>query len=619
MKIFKAILPPLAILMIIKLLMLGSFFAKIEHLAQDSLFRIRGAQKLSDQIVIVEIDDETFSALDERYPFPREYYAKLIDNLNLAGAKLIVFDLEFTESSDSFDDELLAQTAAKHQNVVFAGKIIYGSSADTHQQLLSPIGPIMLQKISWGLVNIGTDEDGVMRRYSLFHDYAKTPQYTLGITALANLRVYQDDWAKHIHNANGYLQLTDKKIPIINHNETLINFFGPAHHFPSFSFSSVLDDSLQAMPGYMGFEMDEFYELAESGAFRGKIVLVGANTAELHDYFSTPFSSRIQTPGVEIHANFMEMVLQEKYLHALNFWLYLTIQILLAILLWILWNHIKPLWGALILIISSAAVYLGAYLLFNHLSMLMPILQSIILLSILYLIALVRHYLLSIKEKRFIRNAFQQYMAPELVDKLLKDPKSLQYGGSLQEVTVLFSDIRSFTSYSEKHKPEETVQILKEYLTAMVDTIVENEGIVDKFVGDEIMALFGTPVALPNPALSACKTALQMRERLSKLQQKWREEGREDFEIGIGINTGQAVVGNLGSEQIFDYTAIGDTINLGARLEAINKEYDTTNHIIISEFTYAQVENLVIAKYLDEVKVKGKDNAVKIYELMGIK
>ncbi|MDD2230286.1 MAG: adenylate/guanylate cyclase domain-containing protein, partial [Candidatus Cloacimonetes bacterium] len=178
--------------------------------------------------------------------------------------------------------------------------------------------------------------------------------------------------------------------------------------------------------------------------------------------------------------------------------------------------------------------------------------------------------------------------------------------------------IRDFTTYSENHSPQETVNILKEYLTAMVNVIVANQGILDKFVGDEIMALFGTPVALPNHALSACTVALQMRAKLSELQQKWEAEGKGSFEIGIGINTGQAVVGNLGSEQIFDYTAIGDTINLGARLEGINKEYETTKHIIISEFTLELVKDQVKVRYLDEVKVKGKNEAVKIYELLDL-
>ncbi|MCD8479032.1 MAG: adenylate/guanylate cyclase domain-containing protein [Candidatus Cloacimonetes bacterium] len=257
--------------------------------------------------------------------------------------------------------------------------------------------------------------------------------------------------------------------------------------------------------------------------------------------------------------------------------------------------------------------------LFSSRNILIPIMQSASAFALLYILSLILHYLKSLKEKQFIRSTFQQYMAPELVNELLKNPHKLSYGGSYQELSVLFSDIRSFTTYTESHQPAETVEILREYLTAMVSVITRNKGTLDKFVGDEIMALYGTPLPLENHALYACKTALEMRDTLTQLQEKWRSEGREIFEIGIGVNSGGAIVGNLGSEQIFDYTAIGDTINLGARLEAINKEYDTAKHIIISEFTFDLVKDHVEARYLDEVKVKGKNKAVKIYELVGIR
>jgi len=619
MKHLKVILPPLGILILIKLLFLAGFFDKLEFMAQDTLFRIRGPQPITEEVVVVGIDDASFNALKERWPFPRSHYAKLIENLTRAEARLIVFDIEFTEPSHHEYDEFLAQTAAAYQNVVFAGKIIDAGGMGIHQQLYAPIPAITDQGLSWGVVNLGVDPDGVMRKYALFHNFDKEPQYTIGVASLANYRVYQENWSQHIRHEDGKLGVADKLIPLHNHNEALINYFGPARYFPYLSFSSVLDDSTVAMPGQMGVETDDFEEILASGFLKDKIVLVGADTAELHDYFGTPFSASDWTPGVEIHANFIEMVLQGKYLAHINPWIYLGIEVLLLVLLWFVFRKLKPQWGAILVLVFIAAHFAVSYLVFLKLGLLIPIVQTALIFLLVYLVGLISHYLASLKEKRFIRNAFQQYLAPELVDKLLKDPKSLKYGGSLQEVTVLFSDIRSFTTYSENHKPEETVQILKEYLTAMVNTIVANDGILDKFVGDEIMALYGTPVPLPNPALSACKTALQMRDKLTELQQKWREEGREDFEIGIGINTGPAVVGNLGSEQIFDYTAIGDTINLGARLEGINKEYQTSKHIIISEFTLEKVQDLVETRYIDEVKVKGKNKAVKIYELIALK
>jgi adenylate cyclase len=255
---------------------------------------------------------------------------------------------------------------------------------------------------------------------------------------------------------------------------------------------------------------------------------------------------------------------------------------------------------------------------FIHLHLVFPILLSIFIVLIIYVASLLANYFKTNKERKFIRTAFSRYMSPELVKELLKNPKNLQYGGVQRELTVLFSDVRSFTPYAESHSPHETVAVLQEYLTAMVDIIFANDGILDKFVGDEIMALYGTPLALQNHALAACKTALAMHDRLKELQAKWISEGKDPFDIGIGINTGTVIVGNLGSEQIFDYTAIGDAINLGARLEGVNKEYHTAKKIIISEFTYEKVKDLVKANYLDAVNVKGKEETVKIYELIDV-
>lgn len=613
----RSFLLALIIIVLVKILFLFPSFHSLDFKAQDSLFKLRGPRNPSEEIVIIGIDDASFSALNISWPFPREYHAKLIENLSLAGARLIVFDVEFTENSSPGADALLAEVAAHYDNVIFAGKVLRGSDPGSPDQLLTPIPEIMAFQTPWGLVNMSSDSDNVIRNYDLFELHDSSPYYSLGVAALANSRLYQSDWQKHIRIRDGRLEVADYKIPLSARNRALINYYGPAGTFPSISYASVIDDSTVSMPGYQGFEFDEFYEIMESGILKDKIVLVGATIDELHDKFPTPFGGN-WTPGVEIHANFLSMAIQKDHLFNVNFWLYLCIELIILLLFWSIFRILKPQLSAPILILLIGLQFLLAYHLFARYSMLIPILQTAVSLILIYIASLLCHYLDTMKEKRFIRQAFQQYMAPELVHELLKNPKNLSYGGSLQEITVLFSDIRAFTTYSENHTPEETVNILKEYLTAMVNVIVENKGILDKFVGDEIMALFGTPVTLPNHALSACKVALQMRARLSELQQKWESEGKASFEIGIGINTGQAVVGNLGSEQIFDYTAIGDTINLGARLESINKEYETSKHIIISEFTLQHVKDQVKVRYLDEVKVKGKNKAVKIYELIDL-
>jgi len=616
---YRSFFLPVLILIILKIIFLIPVFDSLEYKAQDSLFHMRGPRQISEDIVIIAIDDESFSALNTTWPFPRDYHAKLIENLSEAGAKLIIFDIEFTENSRYPEsDKLLADAAAASNNVVFAGKVLHGKTHDDPDQLLTPIGDIVANGSPWGIVNMNSDSDNAIRKYSLFEEMDNHKYYSIGVAGLANSRLYQSDWADHLHSEDAHLTVANHKIPIYKHNKAIINYYGPASSFPHISYASVIDDSTMAMPGYQGIEFDEFYSIRDSGILQDKIVLIGATIDELHDKFPTPFGGE-WTPGVEIHANFIEMVQNGDYLYAVNPWLYMLLEFVALLLLWFAFRKLKPQLSVLALLILFALQYLLAYYLFERQSYLIPIVQPVLALLFIYVASLICHYLDSLKEKRFIRQAFQQYMAPELVSELLKNPKKLSYGGSLQEISVLFSDIRSFTTYSENHSPEETVNILKEYLTAMVNVIVENQGILDKFVGDEIMALFGTPLPLPNHALNACKVALQMREKMTELQEKWRSEGKESFEIGIGVNTGSAVVGNLGSEQIFDYTAIGDTINLGARLESINKEYDTPKHIIISEFTYEHVKELVEVRYLDEVKVKGKNKAVKIYELINLK
>jgi len=608
----------LGVLLLIKVLFLYPFFTSLEYKAQDSLFRFRGKRPLSDKIAIVAIDDATFSSLNITWPFPREYHAKLIDNLIKAGAKQIVFDIEFTESSNEESDESLALSAAMANNVIFAGKVLHGQSPIEPSQKLTPITPIINYDLPWGIVNMSADSDGFIRKYILFEEFDKEPVYSIGIASLANLRVYQPDWDAHIKLSSQALHLSDKIVPVFKHNNAIINYHGPAGTFDSYSYSSVLDDSTFSMPGFQGAELDEFNDILASGVLKDKIVLIGATIDELHDKFPTPFGGEWMA-GVEIHANFIEMVLSGKYLKTINLWLFLLVEVLVLLWLWLLFKLLKPQFSALALAILILVLFGIAFILFTKLSILIPVVQATLLLIAIYVASIFSHYLETMKEKRFIRHAFGQYLAPELVNQLLLNPQSLKYGGSLQEISVLFTDIRSFTTYSESHSPQETVNILHEYLTEMVKVIIDNQGILDKFVGDEVMALYGTPVPLPNHALNACKTALQMRERLTALQEKWKTEGREPFEIGLGINTGMAVVGNLGSDQIFDYTAIGDTINLGARLEGINKEYETEKHIIISEFTLEKVKDLVEVRYLDEVKVKGKNKAVKIYELIGLK
>ena len=250
--------------------------------------------------------------------------------------------------------------------------------------------------------------------------------------------------------------------------------------------------------------------------------------------------------------------------------------------------------------------------------LLVPVVYPLIALGLAFVAITIHQFFTEERQRMFTKKAFQQYVSPEVVERIMDDPKALQFGGEMRELTVLFSDIRDFTTFTERHDPHLVVAMLREYLTHMTTIVLEEGGTLDKYIGDAVMAEFGAPIAYPDHALRACRAALKMHAEVTRLQAKWAAEGKEPFRIGLGVNTGHMVVGNLGSEQLFDYTVIGDEVNLGARLESLNKEYQTSTQIIISEATYEAVKADVEVRQLGEVKVKGKTRPVVVYELLSL-
>ena len=219
------------------------------------------------------------------------------------------------------------------------------------------------------------------------------------------------------------------------------------------------------------------------------------------------------------------------------------------------------------------------------------------------------------KEKQVIKGAFQQYLAPSVIDELLKNPDKLKLGGEKKELTIFFSDIRGFTTLSEKLTPEQLVQLLNEYLSEMTDIVLKKNGLVDKYIGDAIMAFWGAPLDNPKHAESAAETVIEMKRKLEELQKNWKTRGMPVVNIGVGLNTGNVIVGNMGSKQRFDYTVMGDTVNLASRLEGTTKEYGVLS--IVSETTYDKIKDKgFVCRELDFIKVKGKNKPIKIFELV---
>jgi adenylate cyclase len=606
----------------VAILNLLGLFKNLELKSYDLRMRLRGSIPVEESgIVLVTIDDQTFTSLKKKWPFPRSYFARVFNNLAEAGAALIVVDVEFTEPSDagSRDDLDLVETIKKYPNIILAGKLVteFGSHKTVNRYPMKPVKQFLRAGAKWAYANVYLDEDGFIRRYNLFQDLHGQTYFPLTIEALLYLQNLAHD--KIITNDNDFFKIGNFSIPTYELNSMIINFTGPAGHFPTYSMVNILDDSRFTLPDE-DEDTDVFDIYKEEGIFKDKIVYVGASADELQDNKLTPFFNydgiKQMMPGVEMHANAMYTIINNIYIKPVGSWIVFLIISIFATVVLLISTKLKPTTGLLIGLGVFLIFLIFCSWAFIRVSIWIPFVYPVICFITNYGVNIVYHILVEQREKGRYRKTFQQYVARSVVDTMLATGELPKFGGERKVLTVLFSDIRSFTTYSEKYPPEVVVHRLTEYLSSMVDVIFKNEGTLDKFVGDEIMALFGAPYYYENHAERACNTALEMISELRHIQIKWSQQQMEYFQIGIGINTGKVIAGNLGSIQLFDYTVIGDEVNLGARLEGANKQYSTT--IIISDSTYQEVKDKVIARELDNVRVKGKKRPVKIYELRGM-
>jgi adenylate cyclase len=392
------------------------------------------------------------------------------------------------------------------------------------------------------------------------------------------------------------IRIGDIDVPTDESGRMLVNYAGPPKTFPHYSISDILQGRLSP-------------EL-----FQGKIVIVGATAIGINDIRVTPYSTVY--PGTEIHATIIDNILHGNFIRRPGWTALFDLSAIIFVGLFtgIIIPRVKAVQGTVLGTAIIAAYILLNYLIFARYSLWLNLVYPVLTGVTAYLGITIYKYVTEEKEKKKIRGAFQYYLTNSVINEMLKDPSKLKLGGDKKDLTVLFSDIRGFTTISEKLSPEELVRLLNEYLTAMTNIVFKYEGLLDKYIGDAIMAVFGAPLDQPDHAERACRTALEMTAELGKLQKKWESEGRPVIRIGVGINTGDMVVGNMGSDMRFDYTVMGDSVNLGARLEGINKEYGTS--IVISEYTHEKIRHKLFCRELDSVRVKGKHVPVKIYELI---
>jgi len=649
-------------------------FQGLENKTYDLRFRLRvgqvGEQDIED-VVIVDIDDASLAQLGRFQNWPRLYHAKVADYLKSGGAAAVAFDIFFVESDSlkpdmvqlfedtkseavqerlqsflpakqvdgktpeviravlenwGFDQDFGAvteQTGIVYFPFYFTTGKLRDSSDLVTRHWAYKISPEAIQKYQYissqgdlykigmmtapvpvllgsargtGYYNIEPDDDGVARRQPLFLALADRAYPSMDFQIILN-KLGIDKKAVDVVPGR-YIKAGDKlRIPVDQDGRMLITYFGQYRKFRYISYAEVLTEQIPA----------EY--------FKDKIVIVGATAAGLMDLRVVPFSNVF--PGPEIHANIMETLLTGKFVKVVPWHIQLAILVLIGLLTVFVSLRFKPMIAGLVLLGIIIAYFVTAITIFDQALIWIEMVRPLAVILFTNMAILGYRYLTEEKQKVWIKNMFQGYMSKDLVDKIMANPNLLAMGGDKKEITVFFSDIKGFSSFSEKlGTPERLIALINEYLGAMSDVVLEHGGYISKYEGDAIMAFWGAPTEDPHHAATCIKCVWAMNQRLKVLNADLAKRQMPNLFTRFGINTGLVTVGNVGSERKKSYTAMGDSVNLGSRLEGANKEYGTA--IMMSEFTYEKVKGLFPVRELDMLRVVGKEHPVRVYELLGL-
>jgi adenylate cyclase len=535
-------------------------------------------------ITIVGIDEASFAQIGQQWPWPRRMHAELLEQLNRAGALVVAFDLVLAEKSNDEDDRLLAQAIGKAGNVIMAADMAYQESQYARQWLrVEPLNEFKAAGAASGLANVSLDGDLVVRSMPEGGDVF---------------------WREIIRRANQRQPGLLEEPPALDRR--LIRYVGPDHTFPYVSY-------------YQALHADS--ELP-SEIFKDQIVLVGRDVkaspeagAAQADLFATPFAGWTGwlTPGAEIHANILESAISRAGIAKLSFAWSFALLALVTMLSAALMRHWRPIRSAaagLLLILVIAATDWG---LFAHWGFWLPALAAMLGVVAVYAGFGGYAFLTEQRQRRETRRAFSMYLAPEVVEQIMAHPEKLALGGERRDITLLFTDLAGFTQLSEQLDAEHVAQLLNLHFSQMTAIIKRHGGTVNRFIGDAIMAFWGAPLADNNHALNACLAARDMQLQMKKQRDDLVKQGLPALWMRVGIHSGTAVVGNLGSADRFDYTAIGDAVNLASRLEGVNKLYGT--EILLSAETAQRIGQALELRQVDRVIVKGKSAAVDVFTI----
>lgn len=552
----------------------------------DFFFLLRGPVKPPDEIVIIAIDEASFGVLGLQWPWPRGLHATLIDTLFKEGARTVALDMIFSETSDPEEDRILADSVAHHPALILAADInLIEDATYARETIVGPHPTLITPQTLIGSINLPVEPDGFIRNTNFEQNGTISPMALMAGNQFSK-------------NSKG-LQAP---------GGTRINYFGPARTIKTISYYQALEPGTHLPRGFLN----------------GKLVFVGfstQNTSDIGntqpDHFPVPFTrwKGGYMPGVEIHATTAANLLQGNLI--LQFPVLWTL--IIGGFLWagmgIVFFRMKPLIGGGALLLAGSLLLSVSCFLLSRKAIYVPVIYVGIPMTAVYIASPFVHYFESWREKNYIQKAFSTYVAPSVVKQLIEFPEQLKLGGEEREITAFFSDIQGFSTISEQLSPQKLVELLNEFLTEMTDIILDYKGTVDKFEGDAIIAMFGAPNILENHAEAACSASIEMQKRLVELRKSLRLRGMPELKMRIGLCSGKAVVGNMGSKHRMDYTMMGDTVNTAARLEGANKIYGT--YTLVSKSTVASAGEKIAARELDAILLVGKKESVSAYQLLG--
>ena len=624
------------ITILVVLLQRFSFMQMMEAKTLDARFSIiEPPETASNDIILVGIDDSSLKYFADNHiswPWPRNFYAHLLDYLSESGVKAVIFDLLFyqpdidrSESDGVATDETFANAIRKNGNVILASQLTHedlGSHFDlsrfyldlnnnidvTSNQfkgILAPIEPLLQSTHHLGIVNVEPDSDGIIRRVPLIYPFNDRFLPQMAVSAFLSSK----NTPVRLQRLSKYMDIGGTHVPLDSNGTYLIHWYGrqaTCQFIKCVPISAVIQSASAVQAGVA--------PQLQPDLFKDKFAIIGVTAGGLMDLKSTPVSD-IQ-PGMEIWATILLNLIRKDFVNHSSLLLNLSHAMLVAFIVFLIITQIHGIASHVLVLFMTGIIGVETFCAWQYYKLALSFTMPMCGLIMSYITHTSLGYFVEGQAKRKISKAMARYLHPDLVQQIAQDPEQVKMGGKEVEATVMFSDIYDFTTISESFTPHELVTHLNSYFSDISSFILDHDGMLDKYTGDGIMAIFGAPLPRDNHAILACRAALAHRDFSIKLGNENHLSVSNQFHnrTRLGIHSGKIVAGNIGSSRRMDYTAIGDTVNLSARLEGVNKIYKTK--IIISDATFILIKNEFICRELDFLKVKGKKTPTRIYELI---